>query len=310
MPAVPIRLFIRLLICLTLLLGIGGCVAPGEQDDNPLAQSVDDVITRLGVTLPGQYSNFAQHRQQGQSDSTNRLPLLTLSITQQEIPGRFLVVQSAAQQSLPERQFIWQFSRTPRAELQLDFAPFLHDAIGQSCQLILLPSRDGISGTTDQQQCRLPNRENQAIGLLKEFLLSPNHIELGERVYNLDTGAAMADDLQLEFNRQVEYKGWAGRLNESAGAGEDQWLLAQPFILHNQGDSVELFDNADRSIGYRVELARIVYRADQPEVMRLAVIDISTGKQTAYVWTSVDASQIGINLGWLQVGMELITDDQ
>lgn len=299
----------RLFTCLVLFVSISGCVAPGEQQADPLAQSVDDVITRLGLTLPGQYSNFAQHRQQRQNDSGSRIPLLSLTITRRDTPGQFLVIQSDVQQNLPERRFIWQFSRSARAELQLDFAPILGDATGQSCQVILLPSRDGISGTTEQQQCRLPNSENQAIGLLKEFLLNPNRIELGERVYNLNTGAAMADDIQLEFNRQSEYRGWAGKLNESADAEEDQWLLAQPFVLHNQGDSLELYDNADRSLGYRVELARILYRADQPEVLRLAIIDKSTGKQVAYNWANADATQIGINLGWLQVGMQLLSND-
>ncbi len=300
-------LLTRLLICLIAFIGISACVAPGEQQADPLAQSVDDVITRLGLSLPGQYSNFAQHRQQRQNNATKQIPLLSLTITRRDTPGQFLVIQSDIQQNLPERQFIWQFSRSARAELQLDFAPILGDVTGQSCQVILLPSRDGISGTTDQQQCRLPNRENQAIGLLKEFLLNPDRIELGERVYDLNTDTAMADDIKLEFNRQSEYRGWAGKLNESAETEQDQWLLAQPFVLHNQGDSLELFDNADRSLGYRVELARVLYRADQPEVLRLAVIDTSTGKQVAYNWANADATQIGINLGWLQVGMQLIS---
>ncbi len=290
----------QLLIALLAGLLLSGCVSQPQQTDNPLAQSVDDVITRLGVTLPGQYSNFAQHR----LDSA--VPLLRLEINRQNTPGQFLLVQSSVHNAVPERRFIWQFTRTPGAELQLTFAPILNGAMGQSCQLVLLPSNDGISGTTQQQECLLPNRENQPIGLLKEFLLNPDRIELGERLYNLETNSALSDDTKLLFRRQLSYSGWAGKLDQSNQVdSSDQWLLAKPFTLHNQGDSIELFDSADRSLGYRLELARIVYRADQPEVLRLAVIDTTSGKQIAYAWSSTDSPRIGINLGWLQVGMEL-----
>lgn len=297
------RGILRNLLLAGLLVFMAGCVSRGGPDDDGLAQSVDDVITRLGVTLPGSYSNFAQHR------LDNNVPLLRLNITRRETPGQFQVEQVSLNGNAPPRQFIWQFSRTPAAELQLDFAPMLNGAVGQSCRVVLLPNREGIGGATDQRQCRLPNRENQPIGLLKEFLLNPDRIELGERLYNLDTETAMAADTQLKFRRQFEYRGWAGkRQDNDTPDADDDWLLAQPFVLHNQGDSIELLDSAERSLGYRVQLARIVYRADQPEVLRLAVIDTSTGKQIAYAWAGVDAPQIGINLDWLQVGLERISD--
>lgn len=293
---------IAILAAIVFLPLLNGCVRSGAMPENPLAQSVDDVITRLGATLPGSYSNFAQHR----LDSD--VPLLQMNITRRETPGQFLIRQIAVDGNVPERQFVWQFSRTPGAELQLSFAPLLNDAPGQSCQLILLPSPNGISGNTDHNQCRLPNRENQPIGLLKEFLLNPEQIDLGERLINLDSGEPLAADTRLEFRRQREYRGWAGKRHDNNTAdSSDDWLLAQPFVLHNQGDSVELFDGAGRSLGYQVQLARIAYRSDQPEVLRLAVIDAATGKQVAYAWSGVDAPQIGINLEWLQVGMELVS---
>ncbi len=285
---------------------LNGCAGQSPQTDNPLTQSVDDVITRLGINMPGQYSNFAQHR------LDNKVPLLQLEINRQEIPGQFLVVQSSIQDSVPQRQFLWQFRRTPSAELQLTFAPILNGNTGQSCQLTLLPSNEGISGFTNQQECLLPNRENQPIGLLKEFLLNPDRIELGERIYNLESNTTLSDDTKLIFKRQLNYSGWAGKRynhDQTNIDTESEWLLAQPFRLHNQGDSVELFDNADRSMGYRLELARIVYRADQPEVLRLAVVEVSSGRQIAYAWSSANSPRIGINLGWLQVGMEHLQDD-
>ncbi len=285
----------KALLTLALLVTVlGGCAGRQPPTDNGLNQSVDDVISRLGTSLPGQYSNFSQHRQD------NDIPLLQLDISRRDVPGQFLVAQRASDSAVPLREFIWQFTRTPKAELQLEFAPLINGNTGPSCRLILRPARAGISGSTEQQKCRLPNRDNQPIGLLKEFLLNPETIELGERLYNLDTGNVLANDTRLEFHRQLNYQGWAGRQDKDSG----EWLLAQPFALHNQGDSVELFDNADRSLGYRVELARIIYRSDQPEVLRLAVIDNDSGKQVAYAWASTTAARIGINLGWLQIGMQ------
>lgn len=279
---------------------ICGCTARNTQPNNDeLNQSVDDVISRLGLTLPGSYGNFAQHR------LDNNIPELQLLITRQNASGQFLVEQLSNQANIPKREFIWQFTRTVTAELQLEFAPIINGAAAQSCQVILLPVDEGISGSTKQQECRLPNRENQPIGLLKEFLLNPDQIALGERLYNLETNTPLGADTKLDFYRQHHYKGWAGKQNPDTG----EWLLAQPFELHNQGDDVLIIDNADRSLGYRIELAQIIYRTDQPEVLRLSVIDEDTDKQIAYAWADGSAQRIGINLEWLQVGMELVEEE-
>lgn len=287
--------YCRLVLLCCAVFVVNGCVTQRERPDNTeLRESIDTVIEGLRVTLPGSYNNYSQRRQ----DRT--APALRLQIAATDQPARYLIQQAPVSGSTEEaKQFIWQFTRNDRERLLLDFAPIVNNQLQRSCRVELLPQPGGISGQTVPETCPLPNASGRPIGLLKEFLLSNGRIRLGERLQDIQTESALMADQKLDFRREVNYTGWAGKKNSSTG----QWVLAVPFTLHNQGGEHVLVDSADQTMGYRVELAQIEYRKDQPEVLRLAVIDAATGKQVAYSWAGTNAEQIGINLDWIQIGL-------
>ena len=39
-------------------------------------------------------------------------------------------------------------------------------------------------------------------------------------------------------------------------------------------------------------------------MLKLSVVDDASGRTLAYAWTNPEATRIGINLGWVQVGLE------
>jgi hypothetical protein len=89
-----------------------------------------------------------------------------------------------------------------------------------------------------------------------------------------------------------------------AGAENKDWHLRRDLRLHSEGDRVPLRWRDGVESGYSLELARLIYRESNTEVLRLAVIDDATGKVLSYAWANPDATRIGLNLGWVQVGLE------
>jgi hypothetical protein len=294
---------------LFLLLGttLVGCVSSAPRTATP-DQSVMDgvagVLQSLQQNLPGSYNNHLQTREQD-ADS-QAIAHLNLLIEEQPGSGRFLVTQTDINGKLPPRAFVWQFGANENGRLLMEFAPQINGEIGRACRLELLPSGNAINGSTQAEQCLIPNQENLQLGLMKEYLLAPGKIEIGERLVDLQQQSAVGADTRLLFRRERIYNGWAGRKLD----GDSEWQLAQPFRLHNQGDRIGLIDQLDRPLGYHLQLMQLRYREDQPEILRLALIDSNSNEQVAFAFTDSNASQIGLHLGWLQVGLQLDKPDQ
>jgi len=55
--------------------------------------------------------------------------------------------------------------------------------------------------------------------------------------------------------------------------------------------------------GYSLELVRTTYAERKLSVLQLNVVEDASGRTVDYAWTSPNADAVGINLGWLQVGV-------
>ena len=76
-------------------------------------------------------------------------------------------------------------------------------------------------------------------------------------------------------------------------------------ISHSQrGGSAGLVDAAGADMGYRVELAGS-HAADLVQTTQLSVIDTKADKTVAYTWSDPDSELIGINAGWIRIGVKL-----
>jgi hypothetical protein len=295
------RAEIRLLAYLLLGMALTACVSSAPRTASPDQSVIDGVagaLQSLQRYLPGSYNNHVQVREQN-AEAESGVPHLRLMIEAQANNNRFLVTQTSVNSDSPPRVFLWQFGASEDGRLLMEFAPQINGQTGRACQLELLPTGNAISGSTQAEQCRMPNREGLQLGLMKEYLLAAGRIEIGERLVDLQQQSAIAADTRLRFRRELSYSGWAGRKLES----ETKWRLATPFNLHNQGDSIALSDQLERPLGYSLQLSQLRYREDQPEILRLALIDDDTRQQVAYAFADSNASQIGLNLGWFQVGL-------
>ena len=73
--------------------------------------------------------------------------------------------------------------------------------------------------------------------------------------------------------------------------------------------AAEDFGDAADIRGYGVTLVLLTldlkhYRNRRLDEAKLSVLDDATAQALAYAWADPDAERIGINLGWVQVGLE------
>jgi hypothetical protein len=104
------------------------------------------------------------------------------------------------------------------------------------------------------------------------------------------------------------YAGWVALNGAGAQArtSNDDWHLQNDLSLA-LGKRVPLHWRDGKPAGYALELSRRNYPERGLLVLQLDVIEEATGKSLAYAWSDSNAATIGINLGWVQVGLQRTT---
>lgn len=115
-------------------------------------------------------------------------------------------------------------------------------------------------------------------------------------------GAEAREELRLV----QRYEGWAA-LNgagPTAAADSNDWHTDRKVGLGNEGGRYALAYRDGRPSGYSLVLERLTYRDGNVPVLKLSVVDDANGRTLAYAWANPEATRIGINLGWVQVGLQ------
>lgn len=144
-------------------------------------------------------------------------------------------------------------------------------------------------------------------GLGAAAALLPLHLTVDGEMLRSSTFAdqARGADAQVEARRVRWFAGWAA-INgggPKARAGNPDWHMQKDLRLSSEGGRVELHWRDGAASGYSLELERTTYTERKLHVLQLNVIEDASGKTIDYVWTDPAAGAIGVNLGWLQVGL-------
>ena len=144
-------------------------------------------------------------------------------------------------------------------------------------------------------------------GLGETAALLPLRLQLEDdmlRVATFSDSARGADAIELA--RRVRwFDGWAA-INgggPQAKAANQDWHLDRDVRLSSEGGRVALKWRDGSPSGYTLELERTAYPERKLTVLQLNVIDDRSGSSLTYAWTDPQAQAIGVNLGWLQVGL-------
>ena len=176
-------------------------------------------------------------------------------------------------------------------------------AVLNACTMKPAASRSGVEFAADPVACGalLPGIGPVGALLPLRFRLDGDKL----RVVNVADQARGVDAATV--SQRVR---WFGGWNAINGGGpkaspeNNDWHLKRDLKLHSEGGRIPLVWRDGTPSGYTLELARLTYRESNTEVLRLAVIEDATSKTLAYVWGDPTARRIGLNLGWLQVGLE------
>lgn len=154
----------------------------------------------------------------------------------------------------------------------------------------------------------LPSCQTVAPGIGATAALLPMSIRhdgdtLSVRLY---ADQVRGPDARADARKVRWYSGWAA-IN---GAGPDakpestDWHMNRDLRISNEGGKTALKWRDGQSSGYSLELERATYRDGNVPVVKLSVIDDSSGRVVSYSWANPEATRIGVNLGWVQVGLD------
>ncbi|MEO8010389.1 MAG: hypothetical protein ABI650_01965 [Dokdonella sp.] len=150
-----------------------------------------------------------------------------------------------------------------------------------------------------------------APGLGVEAALLPLSIEPGGDLLRVRLfsdqarGAVVFNDL-----RKVQtYTGWAAINGAGANATvqSSDWHMNGAIRVGNEGGRSTLLWRDGKPSGYSLLLERLTYREGNTPVLKLSVLEDASEQAIVYAWANSDATRIGINLGWVQVGLERST---
>ena len=118
---------------------------------------------------------------------------------------------------------------------------------------------------------------------------------------------ARGPDARAEARRVRWFSGWAA-INgggPDAKAENADWHMNRELRISNEGGRSALKWRDGQNSGYSLKLERATYRDGNVPVLKLSVIDDASGRVVAYSWANPEATRIGINLGWVQVGLDV-----
>jgi len=146
-----------------------------------------------------------------------------------------------------------------------------------------------------------------APGLGAQTALLPIALEReGEWLHTrLFADQARGTDARVELRQVQFFGGWAAINGAGPNApANNDWHINRTLRLGNEGGRAALTWRDGKPSGYSLALERVTYRDGNVPVLKLSVIDDASGQSIAYAWANPEATQIGINLGWVQVGLD------
>ena len=117
---------------------------------------------------------------------------------------------------------------------------------------------------------------------------------------------ARGPDARIDARRLRWFSGWAAinGAGQAAKVENVDWHMNREIRIDNEGGKVSLKWRDGEPSGYSLVLERMTYRDGDVPVLKLSILEDNSGRSVAYVWANPQADRIGINLGWIQVGLD------
>ncbi|HQZ62264.1 hypothetical protein [Dokdonella sp.] len=285
----------------------------GACQSNPLRSTPDFVAPDAQrAWFDGEYDN---HEQVARSDAT-LVPRVKFEITPLSKAGWYLWKVRVSGSSDLTATWIMRSLKSVDGSLQL--TPYraltANPALGKdfdveqwvaldACALRGAASASGLNVRADLASCVTVAPGIGAMAALLPLSIEHDGDALRVRLY---ADQARGPDARAEARRVRWYAGWAAinGVGPDARAESTDWHMNRELRIGNEGGRAALLWRDGKNSGYSLELERATYRDGNVPVVKLSVIEDASGRTLAYAWANPEATRIGINLGWLQVGLD------
>ena len=144
-------------------------------------------------------------------------------------------------------------------------------------------------------------------GLGASAALLPLKLTIESDAIRVQTFADLARgaDAVEEARRVRWFTGWTAVNGggPSAKSANQDWHLRDDTRLSTEGGRSTIRWRDGAASGYTLELERRMYPERKLSVLQLNVIEDASGKVLTYAWTDPGSASIGLNMGWLQIGL-------
>jgi hypothetical protein len=173
---------------------------------------------------------------------------------------------------------------------------------------------NSFTGTMIKNGCKIISRSTGAPIYISDTLkLSESELWISDLATDANGKVVWGrTDGKSHVNRKVRYfTGWAAISRTlKGGLPSGKYSYQSGIVMHNEGGKVPLLFDDGKATGYSIELAQLTYQETKTPILKLALIDDATGKSDSYIWANTDATRIGMNLKWIQVGLTEKADDK
>ena len=194
-------------------------------------------------------------------------------------------------------------SLVPHRPLAATLAPSFDAQQWAALDACALRGKTGQRMDADRAQCTAI-----APGIGAEAALLPLSVDHeGEFLHvRLYADQARGADAREDARLVRWFRGWAA-LNgggPKADASSNDWHMDRGVRIGSEGGRFALKWRDGNSSGYSLVLERLTYREGNVPVLKLSVVEDADGHALVYAWANPEATRIGINLGWVQVGLD------
>ncbi|EED34050.1 conserved hypothetical protein [gamma proteobacterium NOR5-3] len=174
------------------------------------------------------------------------------------------------------------------------------------CEVYWRYNGEFFDGTMKPGACHFKSRESgKEIYISDTLRLTDREIWIGDKAVDAGGNYVFGREKPHVNRKARRFKGWMGvrksRVNPEY-KGDDMFFISG-FTIHSEGGRQSIMDDEGQPTGYGIELAQLTYQNTRVPILKLGIVDESTGKTLSYTWAATDSSRIGINLRWFQAGL-------
>lgn len=189
----------------------------------------------------------------------------------------------------------------PAAATAKDFNPETWSAL-PACALRGRVEAGVLAVSADRARCAtLTAALGELAGLLPMQVIAAG-TSLRVRSYS---DQAVTADYHSDAHRVRWFGGWAAinGAGPQAKADSRDWHMYRDLNIGSEGGRIDVDFRDGQASGYSLLLETLVVQDGELPLLKLSIVD-SAGQVIAYAWSDSDAERIGINLGWIQVGLQ------